>query len=40
MFMTYETMSNSRSSRARHVPTDKGSDPAGSNMIVEILDAG
>lgn len=39
MFMTYETMHNSRFSKARHVPTDKGSDPAGTNMI-EILDAG
>ncbi|KAK8447169.1 hypothetical protein SEVIR_8G011800v4 [Setaria viridis] len=39
MFMTYETMHNSRFSKARHVPTDKGSDPAGTNMI-KILDAG
>ncbi|CAL4990023.1 unnamed protein product [Urochloa decumbens] len=39
MFMTYETMHNSRSSKATHVPTDKGFDPAGSNMMT-ILDTG
>jgi hypothetical protein len=39
MFMTYETMHNSRSSKATHMPTDKGFDPAGRSMI-RILDTG
>lgn len=39
MFTTYETIRNSRSSKATHAPTDKGFDPAGSNKI-NILDTG
>ncbi|KAF8779380.1 hypothetical protein HU200_002647 [Digitaria exilis] len=40
MLMTYETMHNSRSSKARHVPTDKGFDPASNNNMVKTLDTG
>jgi len=39
MLMTYETMHKSRSSKARHVPVDKGFDPASCNMI-KVLDTG
>jgi len=39
MLMTYETMHNNRSLKARHVPADKGYAPASSTMI-KILDTG
>jgi hypothetical protein len=39
MFMTYEAMLNSRSSKATHMLTEKGFDPASSSMI-RILDTG